>query len=231
MEAAILACGVAEAAVVIDRNRDGETFLTAHVGDPWDTCDEEQLRRHIAASLPAHMMPSRWTRSDLLPKTPGGKIDRRALSSRPAAFGGARGEVRGPRDRLEQDLLAIWREVLGSESGEESLGIDDDFADAGGHSLLTLRLLNRIEQGFGVGLSARDLIRSNTIAAQARLLRGRGVEAGHIDSAGKRAQSGAADLLVSLAQPDPGTKSAPPVFFFSTRSAERWAAIRNWSNG
>ncbi|MCX2725799.1 non-ribosomal peptide synthetase [Roseibium salinum] len=214
IEAAILACGVAEAAVVIDRNRDGETFLTAHVGDPWDTCDEEQLRRHIAASLPAHMMPSRWTRSDLLPKTPGGKIDRRALSSRPAAFGGARGEVRGPRDRLEQDLLAIWREVLGSESGEESLGIDDDFADAGGHSLLTLRLLNRIEQGFGVGLSARDLIRSNTIAAQARLLRGRGVEAGHIDSAGKRAQSGAADLLVSLAQPDPGTKSAPPVFFF-----------------
>lgn len=203
IEAAVQAGGVLEVAVVTNRKRSGEIAITAYVGEPALSYDEDRLHRHLAATLPAHMMPSNWVRLDILPKTASGKIDRRSLSSSKAAVPQANTGGPAPRDKLEQDLLTIWRDVL-DLAPEEHLAIDSDFADAGGHSLLTIRLLNCLNEMFDCSLSARDLSHARTISAQAHLLRARGVVASDRRLASLEPGNRSSSLVVSLSQTEPG---------------------------
>ncbi len=208
VEAALGACGVGEAAVLVERNRVGDPVLTAFLGGMDGSLGDLDLKEQLAHSLPAHMVPSVWVRLDRLPKTVSGKIDRIALRRHETGDAQEAQSARPPRDGLERMLRQIWGAVLGRE--EAGLGIDDDFAQAGGHSLLTVRLLSRIQQAFGCALSVSDLSGAATIAAQGRLLRARGVS-------GAGAETKTPDeipLVVSLRQPDraSGERVAPPLF-------------------
>ncbi len=216
VEAALAACGVAECAVLVERNKAGDPVLTACLGGEAEPFDDAFLRKQLADRLPPHMVPSVWVRLGKLPKTASGKIDRRALQRAEREDKTARDESRPPRDRIEQRLLDVWMEVLGRDPRNGTVGIEEDFADAGGHSLLAVRLLNRIEQTFGCKLSVTDLAQAGTIAMQARLLRQRGISGGISEdgAAGKAVDAKDASLLVSLKQPAPGGEgeSRPPVF-------------------
>ena len=75
--------------------------------------------------------------------------------------------VRAPRDAIERDLAAIWKEML----GVQQVSIDDDFFELGGQSLIAMRLFNRIRKEHGVELSLSVLFQAPTIAATAALLR------------------------------------------------------------
>jgi aryl carrier-like protein len=75
--------------------------------------------------------------------------------------------VRPPRDSLERDLAAIWKEML----GVQQVSIDDDFFELGGQSLIAMRLFNRIRKEHGIELSLSVLFQAPTIAATAELLR------------------------------------------------------------
>lgn len=75
--------------------------------------------------------------------------------------------VRAPRDALERELAAIWKEML----GVQQVSIDDDFFELGGQSLIAMRLFNRIRREHGVELSLSVLFQAPTIAATAALLR------------------------------------------------------------
>ncbi|GGD19317.1 hypothetical protein GCM10011335_22770 [Aureimonas glaciei] len=222
IEAAILACGVEEAAVLAETSGAGDPALTAYVAFDRASYDRVSLQRSLAAKLPAAMVPARWVRLDRLPTTSSGKIDRRALK----ACGDAKARVTvaadavpgvgdGLHDGMEARLLEIWRETLGLALSPEAIGMDDDFADVGGNSLLAVRLLGRIQEGFGAALSVADLGRATTIASQARLLRHRGCRAGR--DAGDRvgdAHAGDDTRLVPLWRPDasPAGEAARPLF-------------------
>src|SRR6185369_9443853 len=75
--------------------------------------------------------------------------------------------VRAPRDTIERDLAAIWKEML----GVQQVSIDDDFFELGGQSLIAMRLFNRIRKEHGVELPLSVLFQAPTIAATAALLR------------------------------------------------------------
>lgn len=216
VEAAIIACGVAEAAVLVERSKAGDPALAAYLGGEPELFDDALLRKRLSDRLPAHMVPSVWIRSGHLPKTASGKIDRRALRRSEQREETESRSARPPRDRIEERLLDVWMEVLGRDPRSGAVGIDEDFADAGGHSLLAIRLLNRIGQTFGSPLSVTDLAQAGTVATQARLLRQRGITGPLRESgAGREAATGtAASLLVSLKQPEPGARgeSRQPVF-------------------
>ncbi|HET8842334.1 MAG TPA: thioester reductase domain-containing protein, partial [Ktedonobacteraceae bacterium] len=99
------------------------------------------------------------------PLTPNGKLDRRALPD-PEQSMEPEHEYVAPRTVVEQQLVAIWREVL----GVEQVGVFDDFFALGGHSLLTVRLMTQIEQTFGKRLPVAAIFQGRTVESLARIV-------------------------------------------------------------
>jgi acyl carrier protein len=120
------------------------------------------LRERLADVLPAAMVPSQIVVMDELPRTPSGKVDRRALP----APDRVEAEYVAPRTALEAQVARIWGEAL----GVEQVGVDDNFFDLGGHSLLITRVAARIRHELGVEVPLRALFDGQTVAAVAALL-------------------------------------------------------------
>jgi amino acid adenylation domain-containing protein len=115
-----------------------------------------ELRAFLEKSLPKHMLPSFYVGVEKIPMTVNGKVDRCAL---PAPFEGVarRDERVAPRTATEQRVANVWREVLGV--GE--ISVHDNFFDIGGHSLLSMRVIARIEHEVGVRLHPRLMFLEN----------------------------------------------------------------------
>ena len=125
----------------------------------------EALRLRIAQSLPGYMRPAAIVLLKALPRTPNGKMDRRALPVPPpvAVYGK---EPTLPSTEAEQRLAKIWQSVLGIETIDTTA----DFFEMGGNSLLAARLMIGIETEFGKRLSLAALFQAPSIGQQAKLL-------------------------------------------------------------
>ncbi len=121
----------------------------------------DDLRATLRRSLPEYMVPSAFVTVDALPLTPNGKVDRAALPVPPAGAGGRRA---GPANAVEEALVAVWREVL----GVDDVGVDDDFFDLGGHSILAVRVVSKVRDALGVDVPLRVVFNSPTVAGLAR---------------------------------------------------------------
>src|ERR1019366_10652616 len=100
-------------------------YYTLKAGSAEPTVAE--LRAHCGATLPAHMVPSRFHRLDSIPRTPNGKVDRAALP-KPAAGQPALLASSRPRSELEHTILEVWCSVLGIPSAS----VHDNFFELGG---------------------------------------------------------------------------------------------------
>ncbi|MFI6039957.1 amino acid adenylation domain-containing protein, partial [Streptomyces sp. NPDC051315] len=152
--------GVAHVAVVVREDRPGDRHVVAYVTGG---ADRAELRDHLARALPPSMVPSAIVTLDALPLTPNGKLDRRALPAPDFAAGATH---RAPRTPREEILSGLFAEVLGLPD----VGIDDDFFDRGGHSLLAARLAARVRGALGSELTIRDLFGAPTVATLAERL-------------------------------------------------------------
>ncbi|WP_449221213.1 amino acid adenylation domain-containing protein [Tistrella mobilis] len=165
VEAALDACpGVVRGLVRVGR-RDGLAELEAWVIGS-DGLTPTGLRAALADRLPAAMIPTRWFRIDQVPLSPNGKVDRKALSGVPLAAGAVVKPARTARP-AEAEITRIWREVLPPEA---VFGPDDGFFEAGGSSLMLLRLHDRLEARWPGRFSLAGLFAASTITAQAALL-------------------------------------------------------------
>ncbi|MEU3228499.1 condensation domain-containing protein, partial [Streptomyces sp. NPDC006976] len=129
----------------------------------------EDIRRHLAARLPEHLVPAYLTPLDRLPLLPNGKTDKRSLPEPVAAVV----SERAPQSQLEEVAVALFSRVLGMES---PVGVDDSFFAHGGHSLLAARLTNHIAEVLNVRLTIRDVFQHPTparLAAYIASLKGR----------------------------------------------------------
>jgi amino acid adenylation domain-containing protein len=120
-----------------------------------------ELRSALQEALPEYMVPSVFSFLGELPRTPSGKVDRRAVAAMEAdevdlGFGFA-----APRNQVEEILAGIWSELL----GVERVGIHDDFFQLGGHSLLVARLASRVRQILQIELPMVEVFKKPTIAA------------------------------------------------------------------
>ncbi|MFI1258751.1 amino acid adenylation domain-containing protein [Streptomyces netropsis] len=149
---------VAQVAVVIREEKPGEPALVAYVvPEAGAQAGQAELRRHVAASLPSYMVPSAFVRLDALPVTPNGKLDRKAL---PAPDLGEMAGSRGPRTPQEEMLCGLFAEVLGLER----VGIDGNFFELGGDSIVSLQLISRIRSVLGIKVSNRAVFETPTVA-------------------------------------------------------------------
>ena len=117
-----------------------------------------ELREHLKDRLPEYMMPSAFVLLDALPLNANGKVDRRSLPM-PAGFRQMAASYVAPRTPTEEQLAAIWSEVL----QVAKVGIHDDFFELGGHSLLATQVISRIRDSLGVEVPVRAMFESPTI--------------------------------------------------------------------
>ena len=127
--------------------------------------DLAALREALALRLPDYMRPSAFVVLPALPLTANGKLDRRGLPE-PEAAGDAGASFEPPRDEHEHALAAHWRELL----AVDRVSRHDDFFALGGHSLLVVRLLARVQQSHGASLSVADVFQHPTLAGLAQRL-------------------------------------------------------------
>jgi amino acid adenylation domain-containing protein len=146
--------GVREAAVEA-RDEGGRRRLVAYVVATGAAPLASELRAHLAARLPEHMVPAAFVLMDGLPLTRHGKLDRAAL---PEAAPEDSARV-APRDATERALAEVWRDVLGLEE----LGVADNYFDLGGDSITSIRIVARARAA-GLVLTPQLLFRHQTIA-------------------------------------------------------------------
>lgn len=137
---------VQEAAVVALADAD-ETRLVAYVAGNRDDDPPTALglRHYLKNVLPDYMVPARFVTLRALPRTPGGKVDRRSLSSVPGESPAPERPFLGPRTPLEDFLAGLWREVLRLDR----VSVFDHFFELGGSSIQGAMLINRLQRRIG----------------------------------------------------------------------------------
>jgi amino acid adenylation domain-containing protein len=156
---------VAEAAVAAPETAPGERRLVAYVAARRGPAPSaRELRDFARELLPEHMVPSAWVFLPALPRTAGGKVDRRALPAPGAAGGDAEGAV-APRTPLEARVAEVCAAVL----GRERVGVHDDFFELGGDSILAMQLVSRARRT-GLPLHPRQVFAYTTVARLAAVL-------------------------------------------------------------
>ncbi|MDD2426259.1 MAG: amino acid adenylation domain-containing protein, partial [Bacteroidales bacterium] len=158
--------GITDVAVIAV-DREGTKELAAYLVSEKEQKVNE-LKGFLSASLPEYMIPAYFIRTDKIPLTSNGKLDKKNLP--PAIQNIATGvEFENPENDVESVLLKIWQTVLSTEN----ISIRDNFFDIGGNSILLVRLHSKIDEVYPGILEITDLFSESTIAEQAHFIASR----------------------------------------------------------
>ena len=124
--------------------------------------DPEELRRHLAARIPAHAIPSMFVSVDQIPLSPNGKVATEALPA-PILLRELSGERTPPSSAVEETLVGIWADVLGLHA----VGVDDDFFELGGTSLKALEMIVWVADAYEVDIPEVVAFQHRTVRALA----------------------------------------------------------------
>ncbi|EFW80919.1 non-ribosomal peptide synthetase [Pseudomonas savastanoi] len=118
----------------------------------------ETLKTELRAHLPDYMVPTHFIVLDKMPLTANGKLDRKALPAPDASQ--LQAAYIAPQGELEQQLAAIWADVL----KVEQVGRSDNFFELGGHSLLAVQMLVRVREQLQREVGLKDLFEQPVLA-------------------------------------------------------------------
>ncbi|WP_269433949.1 non-ribosomal peptide synthetase [Paenibacillus sp. JCM 10914] len=148
--------GVKNAAAVVRQDANGEDDLWAFV--VCEAMKVSDLNEYLIERIPQYMVPSRFHFIDKMPLLSNGKADRNVLAQMEIKEL-HRDDYLGPRNRKEELLTEIWKEVLGSER----VGVRDNFFTVGGQSLRAANVVSLLYKKHRIALSLRDLFLYPTI--------------------------------------------------------------------
>ncbi len=164
IEAALMACpGVRDCAVVLHEAAAGGQRLVAYLA-----ADKPPpgWRQSVGLKLPDYMVPSAIVTLDKLPLSPSGKVDRRALPAPEMGDSSGADSFQKPWLPLHHQLMALWERTLKVPCH----GINENFFERGGHSLLAVRMLAGVEEICGKRLPASAMFSAQTVGELADLI-------------------------------------------------------------
>ena len=157
---------VEQAVATVREDRPGLKRLIGYYVAKHDL-NTNELRKHLASLLPDYMQPSAFVAVKELPRTPSGKIDRKALPAPDVKRPDLDVAFAAPTTSVQKTLANVWADLLGIDR----VGIDDNFFDLGGNSLLSIQCVAQLE-GHGLKLPIVKLYQHPTIRACAAFLEG-----------------------------------------------------------
>lgn len=150
--------------IIVVKEKESDKHLVAYY-----TADEEievtEIRSFLSDKLPDYMIPSYYVHLEVMPVTPNGKVDRKAL---PEPVMKAGGKYAAPINQAQKDLVKIWADVLHLDASV--IGVNSNFFDLGGNSLKMISMINRINKEFNVEISAAKMFELPVISSIARFL-------------------------------------------------------------
>jgi len=158
--------------------------LVAYVVPQTQSPNVSELRSFLRDKLPDYMVPTHFVPLTALPLSRTGKVDYQALPSPQPTRPELAVSYQAPQTHIEQQIAAIWQEVL----GVEQVGIHDNFFDLGGHSLLVVQVREKLHERLQQDLSVVDLFEYPTVHALATYCRQSSAKEGDWQFLQKRVQ-------------------------------------------
>lgn len=135
------------------------TYIVPESHFAGELSEQATWREFLAETLPDYMIPAVVTELEKMPVTQNGKLDRKSL---PEPTWQTQVLV-APETETEQSLAAIWQDLL----KVETVGKTDNFFALGGHSLLITRLVNRVNETYGLSIRLTDVLEMSVLEQQA----------------------------------------------------------------
>ncbi len=156
---------IIEAMVLVKRKEEpGNEHLVAYF-----TSSKElsitTIKEFLAQNLPTYMIPSYFVKVEKIPITPNGKVDKKALLLIAANVKSEVGYVE-PENNTEELIVSVWKKVLQIDK----IGVYDNFFDVGGHSLLVLKVIDKLNMIFQQDIPIVTIFRYPTIHSMAQYL-------------------------------------------------------------
>ncbi len=154
---------VGETVVVAQDGPTGKQLVAYVVPADAGLADEaafrDTLKRALKTGLPDYMVPAHFVFLAQMPLTPNGKLDRKGLPAPDASL--MQQAYVAPETELEQQIAAIWAEVLRLPQ----VGLNDNFFEVGGHSLLAIQITSRVQSELGLEVPLVEVFQTETLRA------------------------------------------------------------------
>ena len=161
IEVAINSLPIVKRCCVVLSNHTKEEQLVAYIQSSGLEEDTEAVREKLAKALPEYMVPTLFMWVDTFPTTSNGKVDKKNLLKPVFERPDSAPILRKPRTKAEKDIAKIWSEQLGILE----IGVDDNFFEMGGTSLLTRKVSNILHQQLSLDIPVTKIYQHPTIAA------------------------------------------------------------------
>lgn len=153
---------VRETVVIANENR----LIAYVVTEQKTSVSVNKLRDFVNTKLPEYMLPSVFVFLEALPLTSNGKVDRRALPAPDNVRPELATNYQAPHSEVEKTIAKVWKQVLQIEK----VGINDNFFDLGGHSLLVVQVNNKLREVLNRDFSVVEIFQNPTIKSLAEHL-------------------------------------------------------------
>jgi amino acid adenylation domain-containing protein len=140
--------GISQVVVTVYEGTQSSPRLVAYVVSD-ATIDTAELRAYLKSLLPDYMVPSSYVQMSEFPLTPNGKVNRRALPEPSPEQAVASANLVPPETPTQQLVAEVWRELL----GVDTISLHDNFFDLGGHSLMVVQAITRLQDKIGIRLN------------------------------------------------------------------------------
>ena len=152
---------------MVREDEPGDKRIVAYVvANPKQQFVTTELRRYLLDKLPDYMIPATFIPVEAMPQTPSGKIDRRALPAPDSQRPQLEQTYVAPQSESECLLASIWSQLLKLDK----IGIHDNFFELGGNSLLSLQVVEQVQQKLEIDLPVVKLFQHPTISELANYL-------------------------------------------------------------
>lgn len=184
---------VDEVVVLLREDVEGDKRLVAYIKPVANVVlDQNVIKGYLKTDLPEFMVPSIFIEVTSMPLTPNGKIDRKALPPpRNEKSVTSTAAYVQPENELQKTIAVIWQDVLSLSQ----VGMEDNFFDIGGHSLLVVQVLDRLRKEIDTPVKMMDMFRFPTISSLGNYLGQSGTEDSNLEDSKERAEARKSAML------------------------------------